>query len=129
MRLLCGIALAVGAVATACGPGATGGPAQPTQPSGSGLQTAGTAAQPGIGPSTAEQQPAAEDRCKRLIDHVVTLAIAERPADQKVNADEQKNIASQLRTSWEPKCSAMTERGYTCAVNAPTLAELDRCGG
>ncbi len=117
--------------AAACGAGKASGPAQPTQPTGAGPQTSGTEPQAGTTTTThtTEQQPAAEDRCKKLIEHLVTLAVAERPAEQRISDDERKNIESQLRTSWGPKCNAMTERGYSCAVSAPTLAELDRCGG
>jgi hypothetical protein len=64
-----------------------------------------------------------------LLDRVVTLAIAERPAEQIPTDAERANIVTQLRTSWSPKCEAMTNKGYDCALNAPTLADVDRCGG
>lgn len=126
MRLLCVIAVSA---TTACGPGATGGGAQPPRPSNARPQTSDLGPQPGVRPQASEQQSVAEDRCNKLIDHVVTLAIAERPAEQKISDDERTKIASQLRTSWRTKCDAITEPGYRCAIDAPTLAALDRCGG
>jgi hypothetical protein len=59
----------------------------------------------------------------------VTLAVAERPADQKPTEAERANIVKQLQPTWAPKCKEMTTKGYDCAVSAQTLAELDRCGG
>jgi hypothetical protein len=70
-----------------------------------------------------------ERNCEKLLDHTLTLAVAERPADQKPTDEERTLIASQLRTDWVPKCKQMTDRGYDCALGAKTLAELDRCGG
>jgi hypothetical protein len=126
MRLLCVILVSA---AAACGAGKASGPARPTEPSGSGSQASNVEPKPGPGSNASQPRPAVENRCDKLIEHLVTLAVAERPAEQKISDDERKNIESQLRTSWGPKCNAMTERGYSCAVNAPTLAELDRCGG
>ncbi len=124
MRLLCTIVLAA---VSACGGAAPGANAQP------GLQSGGKPAQKtpdqAVGPRTAEQPPSADDRCNKLVEHVVTLAVAERPAEQTLNDAERKNLESQLRTSWGTKCTAITDRGYRCALAAPTLSDLDRCGG
>jgi hypothetical protein len=70
-----------------------------------------------------------ERKCDKLIDHVVTLAVSERPADQKPTDAERTNIAAQLRASWTAKCEQMTSAGFECASAASTLAALDRCGG
>jgi hypothetical protein len=64
-----------------------------------------------------------------LIDRVVTLAIAERPAEQAPTDTERANIVTQLRASWSPKCEAMTSKGFDCALRAPSLADVDRCSG
>jgi hypothetical protein len=64
-----------------------------------------------------------------LIAHAVDLGAAERPDDQKPNVDERASMQAQLRTSWEPKCQAMSTRAFDCALAARTLADLDRCGG
>jgi len=67
--------------------------------------------------------------CDKLIDHAVTLAVDERPADQKLTEPERADIAKQLRASWTPKCEQMTSRGFDCALASHSLADLDRCGG
>ena len=72
---------------------------------------------------------ASERNCDKLIDHLVTLAAAERPADQKPTDAERSNIATQLNSSWAPRCKQMTSSGYECALTASSLAALDRCGG
>jgi hypothetical protein len=64
-----------------------------------------------------------------LIEHVITLAVAERPAQQQPTSDERAQITEQLRTSWAPRCEAMTTKGYDCAVAAKTLGQLEACGG
>jgi hypothetical protein len=64
-----------------------------------------------------------------LIAHAVDLGAAERPNDQKPNEQESATMQAQLKTSWTPKCEAMSSRAYECALSARTLAELDRCGG
>ena len=66
--------------------------------------------------------------CDKLITHAVDLGIAERPDDQKPAAEERTNMQTQLRTTWEPKCKAMTAQAYECVLTAPTLAALDSCG-
>jgi hypothetical protein len=63
-----------------------------------------------------------------LIDHVVTLAVDERPPDQKPTGDERAHLADQLRTSWFAKCGDMTSKGYDCALAARSLGDIDRCG-
>jgi hypothetical protein len=111
-------------VLASCG-GKTSAPAHPS----GGSQPPGATPRPGVAPETTDARPTGPDRCDKLVDHVVTLAVAERPADQQPTADERTKIASQLRTSWAPKCEAMTNQGYDCAVAARTLVDLDRCGG
>jgi hypothetical protein len=112
------------AVVVACG----GAQREPTRPQASGLRP-----QLGVRPQAEGTHPvdsaSKDDKCEKLIDRVVTLAVEERPVDQKLNDDERAKISTQLRTAWAPKCEAMTSKGYDCAVTAPTLAELDRCGG
>jgi hypothetical protein len=118
-RLLCVIVL------VACG-GQPSAPAHPKQ----GPQASGVGPQQGVGPQAPDTKPTAgDDRCDKLIDRVVTLAVAERPVDQKPTEDERAAIVSQLRGSWTGKCEGMTAKGYDCAVRAQNLAELDRCGG
>jgi hypothetical protein len=121
-RLLCLLAL------VACS-GRSSAPAHPEEgprASGSGLRASDNRAQ------SDEHQPIdsrRNDKCVRLIDRVVTLAIAERPAEQKPTDEERTNLVKQLEPTWAPKCEAMTSKGFDCAVTAQTLAELDRCGG
>jgi hypothetical protein len=97
---------------------------------GEGHRSSDLGPRPDHGAQTPETKPDPQnDRCNKLIDRVVTLAVAERPADQKPTDDERANIVKQLHSAWAPKCEAMTNKGYDCAVKAQTLAELDRCGG
>jgi hypothetical protein len=102
--------------------------------------TASAPARPGPGPGHSEPGPAAAnpdqpapDRtaadCERLIAHAVTLGAAERPTDPPLTADERSAVERELRTTWAPRCTAMTTRGYECALSAHTLTELDACGG
>jgi hypothetical protein len=78
-----------------------------------------------------EQTPAprdhADEQCNKLIGHALSLAVAERPTDQQLTADERTNIELQLRKSWVPSCRTMSSRGYDCAIAAHSLAELDSC--
>lgn len=67
--------------------------------------------------------------CDKLISHALALGIAERPEDQKLTGDERATLRAQLRTSWTPKCEAMTSRGYDCALAATSLDALEACGG
>ena len=69
------------------------------------------------------------DDCRRLVEHTVALADAERPPEHKLTADERSRLATQLRDRWAASCAAMTSGGYQCALGARTLAELDGCGG
>ena len=105
-----------------CGGHSPGATAQP-RPGGSGAAVAAGSASP-----APPDQPAARD-CDKLIAHAVELGAAERPNDQKPTADERASMQTQLRTSWEPKCRAMSSKGYDCALAAQTLAALDACGG
>jgi hypothetical protein len=59
---------------------------------------------------------------------VVTLAVAERPNEQKPTDDERTQIAAQLRTTWSPKCQQLTSQSFDCALAAPDLGALAACG-
>jgi len=117
-------------LAAAC----SGKPSAPAHPGG-GPQTS-------IGPQTSDLGPQDHNQtsnggktqqgvrdCDKLIAHAVELGVAERPDDQKANADERQTMNTQLRTAWTSKCQQLTSHGYECALAAHTLAELDACGG
>jgi hypothetical protein len=118
-RLLCVIVLA-----TACSsrPGAPAHPERkPTAGSGSAVATTD---------GTSDAPPDdADARCARLVAHALALGDAERPADQKLTADERSKIEAQLRSDWAPKCQQMTSRDFECALAARTLAAISACGG
>jgi hypothetical protein len=65
--------------------------------------------------------------CDPLIAHVIVLAAAERPAEQRPTDAERAAIDKQLRETWSPACQRMTRKGYDCALAATTLAQLDGC--
>ncbi|HEY5924314.1 MAG TPA: hypothetical protein VIV11_21705 [Kofleriaceae bacterium] len=113
IRLLCAVLL------LSC----SGKPSAPAHPTGggtqSGSQTTGSVASDGR----------SDEQCDKLIDHVVSLAINERPADQKPTDDERAKIVTDLRTTWTPKCRAMTSSGYDCALKSQSLAAVDACSG
>jgi hypothetical protein len=92
---------------------------------GAGPQTTDRARTPQA--ADAATQQAGRD-CDKLIAHAVELGAAERPDDQKPNADERASMQAQLKSSWTPKCEAMSSRAYECAVAARTLPALDACG-
>ena len=120
-RLLCAVLL------VACS-GKPGAPAHP----GGGSQTTDRGSGSGAGSETQSDPPivAREDTtCDKLIDHVVTLAVAERPAEQKPTDAERSKLATDLRSSWTAKCKQMTKHGYDCVLAAGNLTALDRCGG
>lgn len=86
----------------------------------------------GPGPRGEAPHPAPERKeadCDRLITHALDLGSAERPPEQQLTADERTALQHNLRTTWLPRCNAMTSHGYECALSAHTLAELDACGG
>jgi len=108
-------------------------PSAPAHPDGDadGHQASGSGLRPD-GSGSEQTQPIDshhDDKCDRLLDRVVTLAVAERPAEQIPTNEERAAIVTQLRASWSPKCEAMTSKGFDCALRAPTLADVDRCGG
>ena len=79
-------------------------------------------------PTTAPHvESRSDDKCDKLIAHALTLAVAERPADQKLTDAERTSIETQLRASWIASCRQMTAAGYDCAVAATSIAELERC--
>jgi hypothetical protein len=78
--------------------------------------------------STTRSDERSSDDCRRLVDHTVALADAERPPEHKLTADERSRLATQLRDRWAASCKTMTSGGYQCALAARTLAELDACG-
>lgn len=70
-----------------------------------------------------------DEQCDNLLAHTFELAVAERPAEQKLTADERTNIQTQLRKTWLASCRQMTSTGYDCALAAHSLAEVDACSG
>ena len=68
-----------------------------------------------------------DQHCDKLIAHTLSLAVAERPAEQKLTPDERTNIEAQLRKTWRASCKQMTTTGYDCALAAQSLAEVDTC--
>lgn len=95
-------------VLVACS-GRSSGPAHPDRPA------------EGATPSRSDTQ------CDKLIAHTLALAVAERPAEQKLTADERTAIEAQLRKTWLASCKQMTTTGYDCALAAHTLADVDTC--
>ena len=111
-------------LATACSsrPGAPAHPEpKPTAGSGSAVATAG-----GTSAGTPDD---ATERCGKLVAHALALGDAERPADQKLTADERAKIEAQLRSDWAARCEQMTSRDHDCALAARTLAAISACGG
>jgi hypothetical protein len=107
----------------ACGPK----PSAPAHPEGHRSSGSGHAAEAEIKPEADQAKPVEPDRCDRLIGHVVMLAVAERPAEQKPTETERGQIITQLRTAWVPRCEAMTATGYDCVLAAQTLGQLETC--
>jgi hypothetical protein len=109
------------AASTACG-GNSPQPAKPTpRPDASvAVATGGGSAQP-VSDALTERD------CDALLAHVVQVSIAERPADQQIDASEQAKIQADARSQFQTECRGFARATYDCAMAANATTAIEAC--
>jgi small lipoprotein (TIGR04454 family) len=105
-------------------------PTGPDEPRGS-----GEAAAPGsgnaVGSGSAAVSPGAtkvtEAQCHAMIDHLIDVDVKARPADQQIGADEQAQVAAQVRQQHLPACMKLPREMVACIMAATTVAAIEAC--
>ena len=68
--------------------------------------------------------PVNDRECGELIDHAISLGMAEQPHATDADRDA---VRASVSADFLHECRALPRDRYTCAIAARTLAELEAC--
>src|SRR5262245_11232995 len=74
----------------------------------------------------ASDAPTAQE-CEALLGHTLEVANAERPPERRTDDSERARARDDLRSTFMPKCQAMTRTKYACALDAPNVTAMKAC--
>ncbi len=87
----------------------------------------GPPAQVGSGSAQPVSDALTEPDCDALLAHVVKVSVAERPADQQIDAAEMTRIQTEARPQFMAECRAYDRATYDCALAATATAAIAAC--
>jgi hypothetical protein len=68
-----------------------------------------------------------ELECDELFAHAIAVEAAERPADQRLDADALEAARAELRAQHMAECRTLSRETYRCVLAAARTAEIAAC--